>query len=122
MGCVNSAGRKVIEAKDTVMSDEQIFGAINGENAEYVELTGIPEELVLEIKAKQRQFRSVAQAQAEPSFKAGEQESDKKWRLILKDSVAMAKLAGIREVVDFIKSVGYSSGDWRAKLKEWGVE
>jgi len=74
--------------------------------------------------------------QAEISFKAGEQESDRKWRPILKGSVAMARLAGIKEVVEFV--TGYLNPQfwskdtnepyytikmsvWRAKLKEWEV-
>jgi len=72
----------------------------------------------------------VANRQAEISFKAGEQESDKKWRQILKDSVTMAKLAGIKEVVEWIEAVrigGYNLcikvgwDEWQAKLKEWGI-
>lgn len=38
--------------------------------------------------------------QAEISFKAGEREADKKWRQILKDSVAMARLVAIKEVIE----------------------
>ena len=69
---------------------------------------------------------------AELSFRAGEQESDKKWRQILKDSVALAKLAGRREVVEWIREHGYYSPwkfvageinlEWQTQLKEWGVD
>ena len=64
-------------------------------------------------------------------FKAGEQESDKKWRQILKDSVALAKQEGIREVTEWM-NLEFDSSDciteqptqeaYKAKLKEWGIK
>ncbi len=62
--------------------------------------------------------------QAEISFKAGEQEADKKWRQILEDSVVLAKLAGRREVVEWVNNnVLVQRGlAWQAKLKEWGID
>ena len=38
------------------------------------------------------------------AYKAGEQESDKKWRQILKDSVALAELSGKEEVMEWIET------------------
>lgn len=66
----------------TVMSDEQLRLIIEG-NAPYTNLTGQGSIIVA---------KAVAQVQAEASFKAGEQESDKKWRQILKDAVALVPL------------------------------
>ena len=104
--------------EDTVMSGRELLGMMGKSTSGYVRLL------------------TVAEAQAEISFKAGEQESDRKWRPILKGSVAMARLAGIKEVVEFV--TGYLNPQfwskdtnepyytikmsvWRAKLKEWEV-
>lgn len=85
--------------------------------------------------------------QAEISFKAGQQESDKKWRQILMDSINLAKLVGMREVVEWVEAnnghidrwmkngervrhycpncdnsvIGVYPSEWQAKLKEWEI-
>ena len=91
-----------MEAKDTVMSQREIDivderGVVGGDIVPYLNW------------------------QAEISFKAGEQESDKKWRQILSDSVAMAKLTARWEVVEWMQLEGHTADDVEAKLKEWGL-
>jgi len=61
------------------------------------------------------------------SFKAGIHESDKKWRQILGDSVAVAKLAGIREVVEKLErwhgaGEHLISDETIKALKDWEVK
>lgn len=102
--------------EDTVMSGRELLGMMGKSTSGYVRLL------------------TVAEAQAEISFKAGEQESDRKWRPILKGSVAMARLAGIKKMVEWIKSHQLIEPDKnsltrfkpfyqieQSKLKEWGV-
>ena len=64
----------------------------------------------------------------EERFRAGEQESDKKWRQILRDSVALAKLAGAEGILKWGSRTCPHSGQyapkrlcmrcWEAKRKE----
>lgn len=94
-----------MEAKDIVMNDEQLMKLAQVPPEDY----GAPPHWWL------RANRRVAKAQAEISFKAGQQE-------------------GIREVVKWFESLhacihrtGYWSGKecgdcWRAKLREWEID
>lgn len=49
--------------------------------------------------------------------------TDKILALIKEAGYDRGRLAGIKEVVEFVKSNGYLTEDeWQAKLKEWGIE
>lgn len=114
-----------MKAKDTVMGRNELldkFGVVLNEG----------------ILNRDERLRVVAEAQAEISFKAGykqgvadrENASDEEYKAGIK--------AGIKEVVEYLKPftteapfAGKQLGqfiihlerpDWRAKLKEWGID
>ena len=75
---------------------------------------------------------AILEAQAEISFKAGQQESDKRWREILRDTVFLAKATGRREVVEWIDghswipennihAISIWGKEWQAKLESWPI-
>lgn len=113
-----------MEAKDTVMDNTGIVRA-TWVNPNY------PKDSPVMRAAKPSEV-SIAQAQAEISFKLGEQEG---WKLrdeLAIKSIIEARLNGIREVVEWLKAcsaidepehimVGISKEKWQAKLKEWGI-
>ena len=125
-----------MEAKDTVMSTEQIKGIFKGK----VIFASSPE------MEKEAMANLVAEAQAEISFKAGEQSGyDKGYSQAKADRLFIAeehRKAGIREVVEeveknpfqyfkatwspferqFTGDVEVREKEWQVKLKEWGIE
>lgn len=69
--------------------------------------------------------------QAEISFKAGYEEGWKQRRLVEQPLFDDGEKAGIRKVVDWVKTHGYRTyeeeiclppDDWQKQLKEWGIE
>lgn len=67
-------------------------------------------------------------------YQAGQEESDKKWRLIIKDTATVAKCLGIKEVVEWgdeecphptASKYGGRKRDcpycWQSLRKEWGL-
>jgi hypothetical protein len=108
-----------MEAKDTVISDDKMNVLLQGKELArgqkgYVQVTTI-----------------IKESQAEISFKAGYDKAMNK-RLSSRQLYLMARKAGIKEVVDFMKShnaqakaIGYYAIDYNGlqrKLKEWGIE
>ena len=73
-----------MEAKDTVMPRVNLF---RGSTPLTVE-----------------QAEKLLKEQAEISFEAGEQNSDKKWRQILRDSVYVAELKGVRKAAEQLET------------------
>ena len=78
--------------QDTILTDRQIntlyFEAGRANGAESI---------------NERHVKLIAKAQAETSFKAGQQ-------------------AGRQEVVDYFNGNLVTRTQWKAKLKEWGIE
>lgn len=133
-----------MEAKETVMNKGQIQEAIIQGRAD------LPAYGSGSAEHWQAEYKAVAQAQAEISFKAGEH----KQKLIcsqcpnagsclntegcleeIESGLEAIKKAGIREVVEwlegeFVKATGdlvkpyrfINEDGWQAKLKEWGIE
>jgi len=108
-----------MEAKDTVMSDGQILQVLD-------ELIASP----VIIKSPER---AIAKAQAEISFKAGQEDIREEMveavNVAQRNSIKVGKQAGIREVMEFYSSMGFAQIDssyvkkkLQAKLKEWGIE
>ena len=113
-----------MKAKDTVMRDEQLE-----------ELLGV--DFRTAYSGHVAEYRSIAKAQAETSFKAGYMLGTKD---TLETDVPFAKQEVRKEVVEWIdknlepywRSVSTTKHDyyitlsladtWQAKLKEWGIE
>ncbi len=119
-----------MEAKDTVMSEEQCIKVY--QRAEYKIVDG-------EYNRQRQAKLAVAEAQAEISFKAGIEQGFKQIDnegLILK-SFENGRRQGIKEVVEYLRPftveapmAGVQLGqfiihlerpEWRVKLKEWGI-
>lgn len=107
-----------MEAKDTVMKLRKILDLV---------WSGKGSPLDMDVR-----LLKVAEAQAEISFKAG-QESRCDWHKplpqIIAESFSEGKKAGIKEVVEFVqqflvfdKWYLVKPDEWKAKLKEWGVD
>ena len=125
-----------MEAKDTVMSPEEIGNLHIGVQEEH------RKPVIAEgFKPDSKLFRVIAEAQAEISFKAGyelaEEELGKCYAPVFKDG----KQAGVKEVVEFINRYPNQGrqelidkkivrtfrplipvDDWQAKLKEWEIK
>jgi len=117
-----------MEAKDTVMVDEQLKD-LQDEGLVY------PGDVII-------LQRDTAQVQAEISFKVGKTLGVAESLQPALKAIENSRKAGIREVVDWVDgcistgdcfqedgSVAYRAGDivmtkvlWQAQLKEWGIE
>lgn len=121
-----------MEAKDTVMSPEELGGIVLATMAEG---GCIPHEIV----AHSTRDLLIARAQAEISFKAGEEQGIKTalkaYESTCESLIVEARKAGIREVVEYaekyvyyVDKAGYvalrpdASKNWQAKLKEWEIK
>lgn len=112
--------------EDTVMSPKQIETAIK--------VGWLPhlEETLTDYELFELRYKSVAQAQAEISFKAGKKQGMTDKIGVLNAEYRAGKKAGIKEVVEFIEKhthtmntnmYGISLGrvEWQAQKKEWEV-
>ena len=104
-----------MEAKDTVIEGEHLADLIAMDNA-----AGPQDEMGR--RGKEKREAAMLQAQAEISFKAGQESG----------CYAEGWASGIREVVDWVEKMNISldifdhvaiEGDaWQAKLKELGID
>ena len=102
---------KRLEARDTVIDCEDIL-AISSYKEQIEHYLGEDGKKLWWAKVER-----FLQAQAEITWRA----SDEKWRQILRDSVAIAKLAGIKEAVEWLKRYKKIKVP-KYQLKEWGIE
>ena len=106
-----------MEAKDTVMSDEEV------------------EQFVLKLYNSPYLLVQMVEVIKKISFKAGMEYGNKKaYEIGVSDGKVEGIAEGIREVVEWVliqdegqmarAELGWliSPDDWQAKLKEWGVE
>ena len=129
-----------MEAKDTVMCDEEIVDKTLEVNpckscqlaGSWTLACGYSHRGKQECIAS-RLFKSGCEAQAEISFRAGEEQQALK---AIKDFATYAqsgeldkrfreiKLLGIMEVVEWVcaNQIFTDIDEWQAKLKEWGIE
>lgn len=118
-----------MKAEDTVMSDKQILQEYH------------PDYSLIDVSNTSRR---IAKTQAEISFKAGvEQGVHAITQSVLKGNLGKSpemrayldglRWAGVKEVVEWVAGNDFYRGDdpvgiciegdnWRAKLKEWGIE
>ena len=114
-----------MEAKDTVMNDEQL-------ELDWTDLNGEPTDTMV---LSRSEFDTIKQAQAEISFKAGWEAHEKIVPAQLKAHGDIYYKAGQKEVVGFFelnfllrqsnkdeRIYSVDQDEWQAKLREWGID
>ena len=118
-----------MEAKDTTMKFAEMNRVYNKAWSKTMRETNPSNEA----KALFDATEAICQAQAEISFKAGEDNARNDWNKALDIALPEAYKAGIREVVEWIginnrityqqpRGANIPRDIWQAKLKEWGIE